>query len=482
MSIKFGDPMITAAKQIALILGLTASSSAWAVTYDFEAITDFSDINAGAVPYYRHNGVNALAINAAVESYRNEFARATLVFEQSSGAYDVTITSLGETDGDGTFRFLVDGEVMGTAINDPATEDYGLQYHTFYNISISEGALIGVESTAVSNGTVPEGDGFAFARGRWVALSLTSVDEEIVTPDPQQSIDLSLTMDVDNNTVAAGETLTFSVGIENTSDEFTATSPEITITHPDSFSNVSSTGCSQSAPSTLTCLISELGPKDTSVLTFTAVADTVGAQEVTASVIADQNDTDTNNNGVSITTNINPVMIESPDVTIDLAVTISADNEQVEVGNIISYNIALANQHATNTASAPVVGILLPDSMQFEASDNCTAENQNVSCSTPEIAPGADASINFSAKAISVDSFAQLFASASSSQLEDIVDNNEAQLVSIINPVELNIEPSQNTPTTSVEKKASGGGALSMLMLPFIAIGVSWRRRKTFTL
>ncbi len=341
--------MITAAKQIALILGLTASSSLWAATYNFEAITDFSDINAGAVPYYRHNEVNALAINAAIESHRDVFARATLVFEQSAGVYDVTITSLGEIDGDGTFQFLVNGTVMGTAINDPAIKDYLPQYHTFYNISIPEGALIGVESNAISNGAIPEGDGFAFARGRWTNLSLTSVD--------------------------------------------------------------------------------------------------------TVSTV-------------------------SPDVTIDLALTISADSDQVEVGDIIVYHVTLTNQHETNTATAPVAGILLPDSMQFEASDSCIANNQSVSCSTPEIAPGADTSITFSARTVSADSFAQLFASASSSQLEDNVDNNEAQLVSVINPVALSIEPSQNTTTAPVNKKASGGGALSLLMLPAMAIGVSWRRRR----
>jgi len=70
--------MISVAKILPLVVGLFTSMTVWAETHTYEATIDFTDINAGAVPYYRHNGVNALAINAGIEAYRDEFARATV--------------------------------------------------------------------------------------------------------------------------------------------------------------------------------------------------------------------------------------------------------------------------------------------------------------------------------------------------------------------------------------------------------------------
>ncbi|MGB6221679.1 PKD domain-containing protein [Haloferula sp.] len=106
-------------------------------------------------------------------SYRDKFARATTTFTGAAGNYDVIITALGETDGECSFRLLVNGVVIGTKQNARVTSDYGPQLHTFNNVAIPAGATLGVESNDVSNGLIPEGTGFAYARGRWTTLTLT---------------------------------------------------------------------------------------------------------------------------------------------------------------------------------------------------------------------------------------------------------------------------------------------------------------------
>ena len=142
-----------------------------------DATSDFPTIDAGQAPYYVDSARDALAINAGNLNNRDKFARATTGFNGTTGTYDITITSLGETDGECSFRLLVNGSVIGTRQNTRVTTDYGPQYHTFTNVSVPTGATLAVESNAVSNGLIPEGDGFAYARGRWTTLTLSPSGE-----------------------------------------------------------------------------------------------------------------------------------------------------------------------------------------------------------------------------------------------------------------------------------------------------------------
>lgn len=150
-------------------------------TYTYAATSDFPDITAGAAPYYVDATRSSLAIDATVTSDRGLFARASRTFDGAAGRYDVTITALGEIDGECSYRFLVNGAVMGTATNGLTGTDYVPQAHTFYGVTISAGTTVAVESNTHSNGEVPETDGFAWARGRWTQLSLS---ESSGTPGP----------------------------------------------------------------------------------------------------------------------------------------------------------------------------------------------------------------------------------------------------------------------------------------------------------
>ncbi len=141
-------------------------------TMVYAATTDFPIINSGEVPYYKDTARNALAIDAANTAYRGKFARAQTPFAGVGSTYDVTITSLRELDGECTYRFLVNGAVKGSAQNSSTTTDYAPQSHTFAGITIASNDTIAVESNTDSNGLVPEGAGFAWARGRWTTLTL----------------------------------------------------------------------------------------------------------------------------------------------------------------------------------------------------------------------------------------------------------------------------------------------------------------------
>ena len=154
-----------------LLFGLAAAATAADSTLEFTA-AEFAETDAGAVPYYFDKRRMALAVNAAVVEYRNKFARASITFTGDAGTYTVVIKAMRETDGDCTYRLFVNDELIGTGTNGETEVDYAPQEHHFTGVEIPAGAKLSVESNAVTNGKIPEGDGTAFARGRWTALAV----------------------------------------------------------------------------------------------------------------------------------------------------------------------------------------------------------------------------------------------------------------------------------------------------------------------
>ncbi|MDB4537596.1 LamG domain-containing protein, partial [Akkermansiaceae bacterium] len=159
--------------------------------YVYDATEDFPDITSGAVPYYKDNGNDALAIAANVVANRTGFARASRTFDGVSGSYDVTITTMTEEDGESTYRLLVNGTQVATYTNafvfDPPDSPLDLQpdTHTWKGIQVANGETIAIESNADSNEQVSEsGDGnppWAWARGRWQQIAL-SPSRNLVKP------------------------------------------------------------------------------------------------------------------------------------------------------------------------------------------------------------------------------------------------------------------------------------------------------------
>jgi hypothetical protein len=135
-------------------------------------IKDFSTEVKGFVPYYKDK--ERLAINAVL--YKNEYAAAQSVFKGKSGRYDLSLQTLTETDGESTYKVRVNNKLIGEYQN-PEGEDYALAGKTWKNVPLKQGDVIQVESVAHSNGKIPEGDGFAYSRGRWTKLILQTLQK-----------------------------------------------------------------------------------------------------------------------------------------------------------------------------------------------------------------------------------------------------------------------------------------------------------------
>lgn len=137
---------------------------------EFQAIYDFKPSKKeGYVPYYVDQNNRAPAINAA--QYKNQFAAGELAFPGPSGTYDVILTTMTETDGESSYRLMVQGRPMGEFKNPATQEDYVLARHRWKNVSIQNGDELLVAFNTHSNRRTPEGDGYAYSRGRWRSLA-----------------------------------------------------------------------------------------------------------------------------------------------------------------------------------------------------------------------------------------------------------------------------------------------------------------------
>ena len=155
----------------------------------WHALTDFPNIKAGEVPYYKDKWQKALAIDAAKQKYRDKFARAQRTFAGASGTYDVTIVTLAEKDGECTYRLLVNGEEKGSFQNPRVKKEFEGQWHKWKGIALKKGDTIAIESNTHSNKIIPEGGGFAWARGRWRRLKLAPAEAAAGADEPKQETD-----------------------------------------------------------------------------------------------------------------------------------------------------------------------------------------------------------------------------------------------------------------------------------------------------
>jgi len=282
-----------------VLLACGLSLTAHAQTIELQAITDFTNLNSGDAPYYLDiaGGRNVLAINAANPSYRDKFARAEHEFKGSDGVYDITINALGEIDGDGTYRLSVNGVIQGVSVNHPVAIDYTVIEHTFQGIALTTLDTIAVESSAVSNNTIPEGDGYAFARGRWRSVSLSTSTADQVVADTSADLGLSLST-VDSLPKQDGNA-PFIMTVINNSQTNTATAPIVAMSLPDEMSFESSEACVQTQTG-VRCLLPNLAPQEVASVSFVSNINTSGWISLTAAVSADQADNERANNTASL--------------------------------------------------------------------------------------------------------------------------------------------------------------------------------------
>lgn len=135
------------------------------------AIEDFSfAVSGDYVTGYEDTARKALAIDAA--KHQDRFAAAESRYDGPAGKFDLVLTTLTETDGESLYRVLIDGKQIGKVQNPASSRDYELVPHRFNNVELKSGDTIRVEFSSASNRKIPEGNGFAFSRGRWRSVAV----------------------------------------------------------------------------------------------------------------------------------------------------------------------------------------------------------------------------------------------------------------------------------------------------------------------
>lgn len=114
----------------------------------------------------------------AVDPSKHRSGSAARTFPYPSGKYDITISTVGENDGTSLYSVTVDGKDVGTYTNvlgNDTTEEGDKFNHTWKDVSITEGAIIGVTSVVGSE------NGTEFSRARWSQLAFSGADEATKT-------------------------------------------------------------------------------------------------------------------------------------------------------------------------------------------------------------------------------------------------------------------------------------------------------------
>ena len=286
-----------------ILAGVVLSSlpvSLNAQSIELQAISDFTNRESGAVPYYLDiaGQRNVLAIDAAIPEYRNKFARAEHEYIGPEGIYDITINAMGEIDGDGTYRLLINGIVQGVAVNPPVSVDYTIIEHTFPSIALSMETMIAVESNAVSNDTIPEGDGYAFARGRWQSVVLSAPDDTstVVTDN---AIDLALDLSTVEGLAQDGTQIPIIVSVINQSETTTATTPVISFDLPEGVEFANGDLCS-AIRTGVQCELPEIAPGEITNTSFNVDITQAGWLSISAAISSDQADTERSNNTATL--------------------------------------------------------------------------------------------------------------------------------------------------------------------------------------
>jgi hypothetical protein len=142
-----------------------------------EATQNFE--SAGDIPFYKDHRNSALGIDARETQYRNVWATSKLEVPEkmwgkkaiaSQNFKNVILVTLGEIDGESSYRVLLNGNEIGSFTNNETTTDYQENYFNLGSLTLKPSDIITVQAKAVTNGKIPENGGTAYARGRWRGL------------------------------------------------------------------------------------------------------------------------------------------------------------------------------------------------------------------------------------------------------------------------------------------------------------------------
>lgn len=149
--------------------------------YSLILIADKEFSSDGKIPFYYDRNNEALAIDARVEAYRDIWVSAELkVSDEIWGKKptderkfnQATLVTLGEVDGESSYRVFLNKELIAQVTNKETSIDYQENYFQLGPLTLKPDDILRVEAKAVTNGKIPENGGTAFARGRWRGIIL----------------------------------------------------------------------------------------------------------------------------------------------------------------------------------------------------------------------------------------------------------------------------------------------------------------------
>ncbi len=201
------------------------------------------------------------------------------------------------------------------------------------------------------------------------------------------SADLSITKSDNPDPVLPGDTLTYTVTVNNAGPS-SATDVVVTDTLPAGVTFASTSGCAEDPAGVPTCSLGTIAAGGSASYTITVTADaaTSGVVTNTASVTSNTPDPDTSNNTDTEDTTV------APPGTAELRVTKSDNPDPVQPGGTLTYTITVTNAGPAD-ADDVVATDTLPAGVTFVSTAGCAEDPAGVpTCSLGTIAAGSSAS------------------------------------------------------------------------------------------
>lgn len=147
-------------------------------TYLLHSNKYFDYENGKLKSFYLDKARGVLAVNAGNPAMRNKFISATYKVKHNwtGRKFNLQLVTLTELDGESEYKVLLNGKVLAEVKNPETNVDYQEALFDIGLVELSKGDKIVIQSNAVTNGKIPEGDITAFSRGRWRGLVLQPVE------------------------------------------------------------------------------------------------------------------------------------------------------------------------------------------------------------------------------------------------------------------------------------------------------------------
>jgi len=196
---------------------------------------------------------------------------------------------------------------------------------------------------------------------------------------PVTAVDLSLTLGATPSIVVSGSQLVLTATVTN-SGTSTATGVFFDLSLPTGTSFVSGPGCSASG-NTVTCSVGDLASGISSApRSIVLIPKVAGTVSIVATVDADQSDSNAADNQASV----GATVTGGP---VNLAVSLSADQSQVQVGSDLNIKAVVTNQSFTTTATQVKLVFTFPsNNVQIVAASGCSVSGNTVSCELNNLA------------------------------------------------------------------------------------------------